>query len=69
MSLGSWNRDRESRRDRKKDKHDRRDERVEDRREYKKTKPRPLVDITRNVAKILMWGVIGYALFQVFRLF
>ena len=69
MSLGGWNRDRDSRRDRRNDKRNRRDERVEDRREYKKTKPRPLVDITKNISKIIMWGVIGYALYYALRLF
>ena len=64
--MSFWNRNRGSRRD---DKRDRRDERIENRREFVKTKPRPVVEITKNVAKILMWGVIGYALFQVLRLF
>ena len=69
MSLGGWNKDRDSRRDRKKDKRDKRDERIDKRREFKKTKPRPLVDITKNISKIIMWGVIGYALDYVLRFF
>lgn len=69
MSLGGWNNDRDSRRDRKKDKRERRDERIDKKREFKKTKPRPLVDITKNISKIIMWGVIGYALYYVLRFF
>ena len=69
MSLGGWNNDRDSRRDRKKDKRERRDERIDKKREFKNTKPRPLVYITKIISKIIMWGVIGYALYYVLRFF
>lgn len=54
----------------KEDKQQHRQERIDDRRQWKKDKPRPLADLLNALSKVLMWGaILAVVLKLIFKLF